>query len=184
MEIATSMLVYPSICSRFLKESALRHADFSTQILGYSKWRPFNSSSILPTFFLRPHGQSLCKYGDEHGRSSEESLSFACVELMFFLVGGLVAINFIFPLILGMSSSQLTFIFFRGVAKNHQPVFLFYDLIVMFWYGLLWLYVDEHNSICNGAIVRYVCNHLLLDTLSHRSKHSLTTENFHVASQW
>ena len=33
------------------------------------------------------------------------------------LVGGLVAINFIFPEILGMSSSQLTFIFFRGVAQ-------------------------------------------------------------------
>ena len=33
------------------------------------------------------------------------------------LVGGLVAIKFIFPLILGMSSSQLTFMFFRGVAQ-------------------------------------------------------------------
>ena len=32
---------------------------------------------------------------------------------------------FIFPLILGISSSQLTFIFFRGVAKNHQPVIHF-----------------------------------------------------------
>jgi hypothetical protein len=27
----------------------------------------------------------------------------------------------IFPIILGMSSSQLTFIFFRGVGSNHQP---------------------------------------------------------------
>ena len=32
-------------------------------------------------------------------------------------VGGLVAIFGIFPEILGMSSSQLTFIFFRGVAQ-------------------------------------------------------------------
>ena len=33
------------------------------------------------------------------------------------LVGGLVAINFIFPSIGFLSSSQLTFIFFRGVAQ-------------------------------------------------------------------
>ena len=33
------------------------------------------------------------------------------------LVGGLVAIFGIFPWILGMSSSQVTFIFFRGVAQ-------------------------------------------------------------------
>ena len=38
------------------------------------------------------------------------------------LVGGLVAINFICAFILGwISSSQLTFIFFRGVALAHQP---------------------------------------------------------------
>ena len=36
---------------------------------------------------------------------------------MLKLVGGLVAIFGIFPLILGISSSQLTFIFFRGVAQ-------------------------------------------------------------------
>ena len=44
---------------------------------------------------------------------------------MLYLITGwwwLVAMNFIFPEILAMSSSQLTFIFFRGVAKNHQPV--------------------------------------------------------------
>ena len=35
----------------------------------------------------------------------------------WFLVGGLVAINFEFSHILGMSSSQLTFIFFRRVAQ-------------------------------------------------------------------
>ena len=35
------------------------------------------------------------------------------------LVGGLE--HFLFSHILGMSSSQLTLIFFRGVAKNHQP---------------------------------------------------------------
>ena len=37
------------------------------------------------------------------------------------LVGGLE--HFLFSHISGMSSSQLTFIFFRGVAKNHQPVY-------------------------------------------------------------
>ena len=41
----------------------------------------------------------------------------------FFLVGGLEHLDF-FPIILGMSSSQLTntHIFFRGVGLNHQPV--------------------------------------------------------------
>ena len=39
------------------------------------------------------------------------------------LVGGLVAINFIFPDILGMSSSQLTNSYFsEGFNPNHQPV--------------------------------------------------------------
>ena len=38
--------------------------------------------------------------------------------ILYDLVGGLVAMNFIFPYIgLGISSSQLTFIFFRGVAQ-------------------------------------------------------------------
>ena len=45
------------------------------------------------------------------------------------LVGGLVAINSIFPEILGISSAQLTFIFFRGVAQpptryGHPPIIL------------------------------------------------------------
>ena len=39
------------------------------------------------------------------------------------LVGGLEHEFYNFPIILGMSSSQLTFTpsFFSGVAKNHQP---------------------------------------------------------------
>ena len=37
------------------------------------------------------------------------------------LVGGLVAMNFIFPLILGMSSSQLTNSYFSEGWPNHQP---------------------------------------------------------------
>ena len=41
-----------------------------------------------------------------------------------YLVGGLVAINFIFPKKLGMSSSQLTLIFFRGVAQTPTRIFL------------------------------------------------------------
>ena len=41
----------------------------------------------------------------------------------FILVGGLEHLDYFFH-ILGMSSSQLTFIFFRGVGLNHQPVLL------------------------------------------------------------
>ena len=42
---------------------------------------------------------------------------------MFSKTGWWLGTFFIFPIILGMSSSQLTFTpsFFRGMAKNHQP---------------------------------------------------------------
>ena len=73
-----------------------------------------------------------------HGRNEYE-----------WLVGGLVAIFWIFPYDLGMSSSQLTFIFFRGVqttnqmnnalfrlfsATNHHghPAFLFVKILSIF----------------------------------------------------
>ena len=44
--------------------------------------------------------------------------------LSIWLVGGLEHVFFDFPIILGMSSSQLTksIIFLRGVGWNHQPV--------------------------------------------------------------
>ena len=47
----------------------------------------------------------------------------------WFLVGGLVAINFIFPEILGISSSQLTFIFFGGVETTNQVSFYVFDVV-------------------------------------------------------
>ena len=55
--------------------------------------------------------------------------------LFFFLVGGLEHLDF-FPIILGMSSSQLTntHIFFRGVGLNHQPVSVSEPVEI----GMLW----------------------------------------------
>ena len=42
---------------------------------------------------------------------------------LYLLVGGLVAIFYMFPLILGMSSSQLPLKFFqRGFSLAHEPV--------------------------------------------------------------
>ena len=44
------------------------------------------------------------------------------------LVGGLEHLDY-FSIILGMSSSQLTFIFFRGVGLNHQPDNTFFKIV-------------------------------------------------------
>ena len=44
------------------------------------------------------------------------------IECEFILVGGLVAINFIFPEKLGISSSQMTKSYFSEGWPNHQPV--------------------------------------------------------------
>ena len=72
---------------------------------GFKKhWRYWSNKQLRthPGFF------SPCS-----GCSSSEKI------LQVFLVGGLVAIFGIFPWLLGCSSSQLTFIFFRG--SKHQP---------------------------------------------------------------
>jgi len=57
------------------------------------------------------------------GDSSEnEGVINQSHEIKKILVGGDWNMNFIFPNILGMSSSQFDVqSFFRGVAKNHQP---------------------------------------------------------------
>ena len=61
------------------------------------------------------------------GKPQENDLARALYTFIrgIFLVGGLVAINFIFPdlgNILGMSSSQLTKSYFSEGWPNHQPV--------------------------------------------------------------
>ena len=66
------------------------------------------------------------------------------------LVGGLEPWNFMTFHILGMSSSQLTFTpFFRGVAKNHQPVLVgcFYQLLQDFASGILAEVVPRRTSV-------------------------------------
>ena len=53
-----------------------------------------------------------------------------------------------------MSSSQVTFIFFRGVAKNHQPdiyMYMYTDIFVylcVYWYVLNIIEIDiDTNQI-------------------------------------
>ena len=56
------------------------------------------------------------------------------------LVGGLVAMNFIFPEILGMSSSQLTKSYFSEGWLNHQPaihIIIFPSLSQVSWTDLI-----------------------------------------------
>ena len=75
----------------------------STSMIVTSSWTP--PSSKMPC-----HGAAEISRKDGHGMATGDLFRIL-------LVGGLVAIWLIFPLILGMSSSQLTVIFFRGVAQ-------------------------------------------------------------------
>ena len=54
------------------------------------------------------------------------------------LVGGLVAINFRFSQILGMSSSQLTFIYSSEGWPSHQPA------------ELMWILSTQHGDMTKG----------------------------------
>jgi hypothetical protein len=64
----------------------------------------------------------------------------------FFLVGGL---EHVFSIQLGMSSSQLTFTpsFFRGVSSNHQPVYVYVWISIVYIHSL----VMDMDWIIHGA---------------------------------
>ena len=62
------------------------------------------------------------------------------------LVGGLVAMNFIFPEILGISSSQLTNSYFSEGWPNHQPVLIF------FWSYLVVLGLVNDHHVSSAAV--------------------------------
>ena len=98
---------------------------------------------------LRAMGSNMFKMGN---RSQEQmilqmSLVFFLFSEIMILAGWCFGTFVIFPYILGISSFQLTFIFFRGWL-NHQPVMIFEDL--MFLRGCTdaqaW-FMDVHGSL-------------------------------------
>ena len=69
--------------------------------------------------------------------SAETALSSGCDLPLAGLTGWWFGTWIIFFHILGMSSSQLTFIFFRGVGLNHQTGMTIYPSYI----GLLWILI-------------------------------------------
>ena len=92
-------------------------------IIVSSQWE-MRFASLCGWQFSKRAGISPLSFKMIHLKSSESSWGFLNIN---WLIGGLEHVWNIFHNILGMSSSQLTFIFFRGVWNNHQPVGLFLD---------------------------------------------------------
>ena len=87
------------------------------QVLDYFHWQPYLNAPIFGCSLQTTHG----KYEAIHWRSP------SLIELpddfrWDMLIGWWFGCHFLFSHILGCSSSQLTFLFFRGVA--HQPVLI------------------------------------------------------------